>query len=95
MPLLYARCVAPPITTAMLDAWGPLFAQLEPRMAELVQWALQIVKAHKAGGKLKLPSRPWCQSMEAAFEELAEPHRTPAFHCLWYVNELALGRSPE
>lgn len=88
MPMMIARCIAPPITDEMLTAWRGLDISPSFLLCRIV------VESIKHGGTVDLPTRHERETFGREFDELREPARTPAFHLLWAINELALGRSP-
>jgi len=98
-----ARCIAPPITSEKLAAYGGMLDSLpdSPRaLKDSFRTCLAIVQQHKAQPetvtKESLPSQHDRNVMGTQFDSLPSsgPHRDPAFHLLWYVNELAVGRNP-
>lgn len=94
---LTGRCLAPPITTSMLGEWESLPTQLAPleqnafvSLRDLVLRAQQ--EARIPEGLPPMAVLNWWQEL---FEGLSGPARQAAFHLLWYVKELALGRHPD
>ncbi len=94
MPLMTARCIAPPITPQNLRDWPALARAMPEPYRSVMNRLLSIVELHRSGVLGSLPDKSQRDAWGLMFEALAEPQRTPAFHLLWSVNELSLGRSP-
>jgi hypothetical protein len=88
MPLMTGRCIAPPITDELLSSWRQLDISPSFLLCRIV------VEARKGGASVDLPTRQEREVFAFEFDQLTEPMRTPAYHLLWALNEIAIGRSP-
>lgn len=93
------RCIAPPLTDNKIDLHFPaLLATLPELLHADYQKLLEIVTIHRKDfqASINMPSQRERNIMATKFEELptSGEHRNAAFHLLWYVNELAVGRNP-
>lgn len=91
------RCIAPPVTDKHVkDAWPALAASLPSHIRSDYEKLLVVVRRHKEGEDVTdaLPSRNQRDIAGIKFDSLRPPERDAAFHLLWYVNELAVGRNP-
>lgn len=97
-PRFVAHCVAPPLTDEHINEHFPsLLESLPPQLQAPYSCLLRLVTQHRVdGSSVNLPARRERDIMATQFDVLPHdgPHRTPAFHLLWYVNELAVGRCP-
>jgi len=90
MPLLYVKCNAPELSEESL-----IEAQLHEinEIAELATIAYE-AKTTKTIPE-ELPSREYLNTVSALCEVLEGKSKHVAFHILWYVTELCIGRHPD
>lgn len=93
-PRYIGRCIAPHVDAAKFEHWRNAI-QAFPESCQAAATSLwELLSAYKLGELYTLPDAATRQQYAQLFESLTEPDRTPAFHMLWCVNEIALGRSP-
>jgi hypothetical protein len=94
MPLMTARCIAPPLTLEDLERIEAALPADECGgiMRRLVRLARRA--KHAGGIPDGLPSAETLNQWGRTLDRLQEPHRTPAFNLLWHVTEFRCGRYP-
>lgn len=94
LPAIFGRCIAPPMTDERLINFKQQIANMPASCAALVNTMHDLVSKHKAGQQITNLSNVELDNIGIMIEVLAEPQRTPAFHLLWYLKELSVGRTP-
>lgn len=97
MPAMTGRCFAPPITEANLRDWPSLFVHQSSHVRGVVAKLRNLVmEARDGDGSLAAPPtaqerKDWGELFDTIKSTIP---RNAAFHLLWAVNEIALGRMP-
>lgn len=90
-----ARCIAPELTTELLASYRSKQNDIAGDASDAYGHLLLIVEAHQQGQEYAVPTRKVLNSYGVTLDRLTGDARTPAFHLLWYVQELAVGRNPQ
>lgn len=92
MSTFFARCKAPKLTD---DRLNTALNHSYPSIRSLAQIVKEAKQNRKIPNAQDIPNKDFVNQIAAQADTLNGEERDAAFHMIWYVKELLLGRHPD